>query len=715
MRAIARVLSLGALLAFAACGEDSGSATKEYSPKGDYEPSDDEAALLQLYQDGRLLTARRRADELVEAQPYSIIGHYVLGQVLREAEGQLPQSMKHVGRARELFEARYPTFPLPEGPMKELHRELLFAAQGVAGELEKFEYQLSLLDFYDSLYSPELVAEHAWPLMRLGRYDEARKAATDAIESKDPQSRSLGLNAMCAIEGEAATREPRFTACVAAFEDAAARAANDPAKAGPHERTALAVHAYNAAQAAASMLRPDEVERLAIAGTTRLDFTPANPWRVLMRLYLAQARIDDGVYALREMLRWRQRQPPYLRDQDRAQTDAAQATFLLVIGRTAAGLRLVDRAVQRPDRRGLTSSTKEQAIGAHALLRIVLRRAEAEHLAERDSWGGGVDTEAAPDPEAPTVAPPRLQPVRRAAQGLADRERIRGILSDEARLSASFRPYVHGGLEPLPSWLVGELVDIVGAGVSRVMLERARESESDDTLNPYYDALEAEVALAEGDTGAALSLVDRALGSLPETEVLLRARVAAVGAEAAQEAGSDAQYVGFLATTMQLDAGTIRRRGLSLPAVVRNGATGSVAQGVDAALADSPRLHEGTGFVLEISGAGRALRLCLSTEGGTELSCTAVDLTEARTRVGAAAAPTKVAPPGAEPEQVETALLTDEQAIARTLQAFHDRAFGFGLELSAIDARSLDGTTVVSEEAAREKMQSVLDDISAVK
>jgi hypothetical protein len=48
----------------------------------------------------------------------------------------------------------------------------------------------------------------------------------------------------------------------------------------------------------------------------------------------------------------------------------------------------------------------------------------------------------------------------------------------------------------------------------------------------------------------------------------------------------------------------------------------------------------------------------------------------------------------------------------RTLQAFHDRAFGFGLELSAVDLRSLDGTTVVSEEAARERMQAVLEQVS---
>lgn len=692
----------------AGCGEESvvPKPFSEFSPKGPYEPKDTELEVMQLYQDGRLITARRKVDELLETEPYSIYGHYVLGQVLRESEGQLPKSMKHLGRARELFETRYPKFPLPEGDMKELHREILFAGQGVAGELEEFEYQLSMLDFYDSLYSPELVAEHAWPLMKLGRTAEARKVAKEAIESDTPGSRSLGLNAMCAIEGEAATRQPRFEACLAAFDDASERAAKDEPGAPPDERTPLAVHAYNASQAAHGVLRPDEVERLAIAGTSRLDFTPANPWRVLTRLYVSQARFSDGIYALQEMLRWRRRQPPYLREQDRAQTDVAQATFLLAIGRTEPGMLLVDRALERPDRRGLTSGTKEQATGAHALLRLALRRADAEHQAERDSWGEAEDeADAKNKPEEDPVA---VGPVRRSAANLADRERIRTILTDEARMMASFRPYVSGGLEPVPTWLVGDLIDVVGPGIARVMVEQARdaetESETKDLLAPYYDALEAEIALAEGEEGEALRLVEKALSTLPETEVLLKARVAAVGAEAADEKGDGSRAQDYLAQVMTLDPGTIRRRGLALPVTIRNSAGGTIASVVTERLEDSPRLSEGGGFTLALAGADRALRLCLSGPDGAELSCTEVDYTDATV--------TKKADDGeGDSEEVP---MTDDQAILATLQAFHDRAFGFGLELSSIDLRSLDGQTVVAEEATRDKMQSVIDEVSQI-
>lgn len=672
------------------------------APTGPYEPDEREQQVYALYDEGKLITARREVDAVLEERPHSILGHLVLGQVLRQSDGDLPGAMRHLGRARELFETRYSAFPLPEDAPRELHREILFAVQGVAGELERFEYQLELLDFHDALYKPKLIAEHAWPLMRLRRYDDARGYAKQATESTLDHVRSMGKNALCAIEGEAGQRQPRYDACLLAFEDAAARAEADPITAGPDERTPLAVHAYNAAMAAAAVLRPDEVERLAVAGTKRLDFTPANPWRLLVRLQVDQARIQEALASLQEMLRWRQRQPPYLRDQDRAETDVAQATLLLAVGRTGAGLRLVDRAIARPDRRGLSSSTAEQAAGAHALLRLALRRADEELRAERASGG-----DAAAAGEEPVLAP-----VEHAAEGLADRERIRGLLDDEARLVATFRAYVLGGLEPVPTWLQGDLVEIVGPGVAAVAIARARALDPGEGFSAYYDALAAEVALAQGDEAGARRLVELALQGLPPTEVLLRARVAAIGARAALGEGDEAAARRWLTQVMQLDPGTIRRQGLAIPVVIRNVSSGEVGAEVAARLADSPRLYEASGgFEVRVEGEGRALRICVSSPDGAELSCTAVDLTEARDGPPAVAggeptdgAVTEGSRPQGEP-------LSNAQVVARTLQSFHERAFGFGLELSAVDLRSLDGTTVVSEEAARERMQAVLEQV----
>jgi hypothetical protein len=253
-------------------------------------------------------------------------------------------------------------------------------------------------------------------------------------------------------------------------------------------------------------------------------------------------------------------------------------------------------------------------------------------------------------------------------------------------------------------------VELVGAGVAAVAIERARVADGGEGFSGYHSALEAEVALAQGDETRALARVEQALRELPSTEVLLRARVAAVGARAAADEGDDAAARRYLAQVMQLDPGTIRRQGLSIPVVIRNASSGAVGAEVAARLEGSPRLRpEAGGFGLVIDGEGRQLRLCLSTPEGAELSCTSVDLRDAKAEP-APAAETSGEPAEGEPAEGEP--ISETQAVARTLRAFHERAFGFGLELSAIDLRSLDGSTIVSEEAAREKMQAVLEQVS---
>src|SRR5690606_37782465 len=108
-----------------------------------------------------------------------------------------------------------------------------------------------------------------------------------------------------------------------------------------------------------------------------------------------------------------------LREQVRAETDVAFATVLLVAGETTTGMTVIDRAIQNPDRRGLTSSSKEQALGAHALLRRAMRTTHAQIEAERAAWSGTA--------EAARIS---LAALERRTHDWADAERIRGVLND---------------------------------------------------------------------------------------------------------------------------------------------------------------------------------------------------------------------------------------------------------------------------------------------
>jgi tetratricopeptide (TPR) repeat protein len=673
-----------------------------------------EAEAYRLYTEEQLITARTKAEEALEENPDSLIGHFVLGAVLHEAEGSLARSMFHFGRARELYETTWVASTRPDGAPWELHREILFHIQALAGEMELYDYQLQILGYHDYLYDPDLLAEQAWPLMQLGRYDEARDFAMRATRVRnDEWQKSAGLNALCAIEGEAGTREPWLEACRNALDNAKRR------REAGEEDVALAVHAYNAAEAARATLDFGAAEALLMEGTHRLEFTPANPWRILALQYLDQGRMTDAAASLREMQRWRRRQPAYLRDQDRAETDVVFATVLLVAGESETGLRAVDRAIDQPDRRGLTSSTGEQALGAHALLRRALRRTYAEVEREKASFDGFFG-------QVRGFAESRVE----GTNAWPDEERIRSVSSDDRRLIQTFRMYVHGGLEPVPTWLLGDLVEVLGPGVAGVAIREARSHDgASSPLAPYYDALEAEVALARGDEARAYNLAKSALERLPTEEQLLRARVDVIASRAAGDRGQHREALSLLEDALAIDGGVIRRMGLSIPARVRVTGGGAIATRAGEMIARSPRIDDDAGFEIAIAARGEAIEACLLSSLGAQIRCASVvpsaieeQNEEARTAWEERRAARASGRPAEGTEGAETAEGAADEAeedeeeppepvdpAAKLAEELHAVVFGAALRLSSADLSSLDGRTTTGSEVAREQMQNLLD------
>jgi pentatricopeptide repeat protein len=469
------------------------------------------------------------------------------------------------------------------------------------------------------------------------------------------------------------------------------------------------VHAYNAALAADAVLRPEEVERLALAGTHRLEFTAANPWALLVRLYTRQGRMDEALAALREMQNFRRQQPPQLRDQVRADADATFAEVLLVAAEADTGMRVMDRAMERPDRRGLTVTSAEQVMGAHALLRRAMRRTQAELDAERRSYSGALGE----DRRGKSGGLEGIgQRAARRFAGIGDGERIRSVSANDDRLRATFRLFVHGGLEPIPPWLLGDLIEVLGPGIVAGVLDGLDESEPMPGLIPYRQALEAELSLALGEPERSLELARASLELLPDSEGLLRARVAAVAATAAARTGKRRDADEFLSELMQRDAGTLRRRGMSLPVRIDDGASGDAHEVLASMLEDSPRLEleRDASFVVEIRGQGDELEICLVGPDRTELSCVAPRWPELPTDPGAKPpiAP-EPAPPMGEIDEVERT----PRAYARLAAAeFHDRAFVMSVGLSNVDLGSLDGSATMSAENTREKARALLDSLA---
>lgn len=628
-----------------------------------------EAELLALYRDSKkLITARRLAEELLAEDPDSVTAHYVLGCVLREAEGDHAKAIYHLGLARELAE----TSELGQPEVDALHPEILHAVQLTAGEMDLYDYQLQILDWYDYKYDPDLAGEHVWPLMKLGRYDEAREFGRRAVASTDPWTQTVGRTGLCALEFAAANREGAYTACQDAL------VAQRPSR-------AVTVEAYNAAMAAWATLRFAEVRTLLGEAARAGEYGAANPWRPLAELELGAGKGEAAVAAMTEMKTWTSRQPPESRDQNRAEADAALAKLLLVAGETSYGLEVADRMLRFPDRRGTTSGRAAEALGGHALIRIALRRADRETWAEDASSGwfwerwGAWFGDLLPD-----------------FDDWSDRQTVAGVLSDEATLTATLRVYAEGALAQVPTWMLGELVDVLGPGVVGAALVDVRAQEPDPRFVAYYDAVAAEVALASGDDERATAFAVAARDALPGEEALLRARLAGILAASSADQGLGDDEIRWLAVALAEDPSVLRRLDLQLPAeVVVEG--GHVAGLVGDQVWRSPRIRWAKGWTIRVAGEGREVDVCLIGPDGARGRCV---------RPPADA----VTPPDPSPDDTDPPVpLSDEEFARALVRAWHRETFAMPLGSASTSLHSLDATNLDVSEARRAETNALLE------
>lgn len=623
-----------------------------------------EDALLALLDTGEYLTARRESEAWLATHPSSLVGHYVLGTALWKGEADLGRARAELLRAKELYELEHPGNT--EDDPWQVHMDTLEALVWVSAEMDEREEQLDWIELHNQRFEPDITVERGWALMKLGRYDEARAVAQAGAESDDAWKQSYGLNTLCALAGEEGRRQINYEACMAALEHERTDSVPDPT-----------VDAYNAALGATRTLRFDEAEALAKESASGAGQDAANPYTILLDLYLRAGRGEEAVQALVEMQRFKLRMPPTMRAQGRAESDATLGMVLLAAGEGERALALLTRALEQPDRMGMESSDQEQASGGYALMRLVARRVYEQRRSERASSG------------------PWWERLRTALQlrlpdpgDWEDRSRVRGALSDQRRLDRTLRIVLNGSLF-VPTWLLPELPAVIGSGVTRRVLDQARQDDALADLGPWFDAIEAEIAWNDGELDAAGRLARSALEDLPRAENLLRARAAAIAADATWRRGRPSEALPLYVQAMQLEAGVIRRLGLALPARVAG--QGALAADIAERLERSPRIRSyAQGFRVEVSG-GSAPVVCLYGPDGALLSCTE---------------------PVPAPQPAEGETLPEDAHARAVVEAWHERAFAMPLGLSKIDLDSLDGATTVAAEARRKAVEALLGGLS---
>ncbi|MBI5479170.1 MAG: hypothetical protein HY906_09955 [Deltaproteobacteria bacterium] len=608
-----------------------------------------------LAKQDRYVKAREVAERILRRSPRSFAAHYVVGVAHYFGEGNLPRALWYLREARALFERRHGADPGADAPWR-WHSDILVDLADLCGDMDLLAEKLEALDAHDRVYRPPLLAEHAWPLMKLGRYEEARAVVGAALTTGRPRQRKVALTALCAIESEAGKRAESYQACRQAAEEVRG------------QRTEGAAEFSNAGEAALGMLRLDEAERDFLEASRRPPTLYGNPYAKLVELYLREGRVAEAVKGMKDAHAHRRRKPAYLDQLSQAETDALASLLLLAVGRAAEALPLTRRALERPDRRGGISSQREQAEAAAAILDRMARNEVALRLAEERATHGAWPAFGRLWAEA-----------RLLVEAWSSGRRAAVLMADRRRLLATLRPSFSGGAD-VPVWVNGELVSILGPGVVEQAVREARAAETLAEAGPYLDAVEAEAALGGGKPQQALAVAERALAGLPPAEVLLAGRVAAVAADAARRVGDPRRELHYLDQALQKDPTSVRRLGLALPVTVReDGSDG--ARRAAALLRRSPRFRAGAGGMVLTVGATSA---CLHSVGGTVLQCAHV-----QSRAG-----------------------EDAAALARRLvDEAHAHAFAPRIDLSQTDARSLDGSTGVGDARASDRARSVLEDL----
>jgi tetratricopeptide (TPR) repeat protein len=600
----------------------------------------DELLAFSYAERGRFIKARELATEIVREHPRSFVGHYVLGFAEHYGEANFPRALFHYENALRLYEARHGRAPEPPAPWRwhsRILRELAFAH----GDLEHHAEKVLFLDRHNELYDPDMLADKSWPLMKMGLFDEARLAAREGLQEGSPRQVEVALNALCAVEFEAGNDGASYEACREALEFGRTQPGG-----------ANAVDLTNYSEAARSLFKLDEAERIGIEATEADVAWYGSPWIELAELYTREARFAEALHALREVPRYRQRRPAHVRDVDRNEGRRALSAFFLVVGRPDDALRITEKALVAPDRRAHNSRDPNQDLAIAALLdrraRLIAREKLLEEAAARPFWEN----------------PPRWAEASwlGVEAWMSGRQAAR-LMADDDRLVGTFRIGTSKGAIMQP-WLAGELVEVLGAGVVREAVRRARDEDERPGADAYYDAFDAEAALASGDDEDADDLGARALEGLEPGEALLRARTSAIRAEALRRRGELGDALGAYEEAFAADPGVFRRLGLVVPVKVEVSG-GDVAEDVASALDWSPRFDvSDDGLVVRIESDGTRGEVCLVGASGGVLGCAELDR-----------------------ESQEEA----DDFATRLSNAFHQAAFAPVIDLSQADANSLDG------------------------
>jgi len=614
----------------------------------------EEARISLLITQGKPLEAREAAREWARTHPGSWFAHEILGYVYLNVDADLPKALHHLQRARELLEARYAGWA-PGSPAGYYGAtlNLITSAQRQMGRPRD---ALATLRKLDATFVGQHPGETAWLLMKLGRMDEARAKAREAIATGEEEAMSWGYNALAAIESESDRPEAAFEANRLGLELELRRARPDCAL------------LRNSGLRYLELGDLEGAERHFLLATRHFSpTTQSEPWKDLALLYLEEGRTAESMDAVRRMNAWAYHLRPLQALAKWGDRQIVTAGLLERCGYPMEALELMRRAAKLPDRPSTGSARPGQLEAGQHLFHAQLMESVLERDAE--AWS------SAPWKRRPALLATWAR--HRLEAAMAAREATQLLMADRERFRQTLRYLPPQNCLQVPGGLP-ILARLVGPGPVEAEARRLLDRGARDRDRGFLLLALASARMERGDAQGTLEALDQAGAALPKGFSLLRLQSLGLRARARVRLGGLGAAVAELAQLMAVDGGEIRRQGLRLPCTLAgSGRAGGIAVRL---LQGSPRLAPGKpGFRLTLSQDGSGGLAGVLTGPRGEVLC-----------------------------QVKAPRGADDDATARAFcEAFHARAFSPRIDLSQQQIHALEGSTLASQDA-REELKGIL-------
>ncbi|MBL8916843.1 MAG: hypothetical protein JNM17_39435 [Archangium sp.] len=568
------------------------------------------------------IKARDKAEKVLAANPKSFVGAWSMARIHHDEEGNHPRALAWVRKAQKIL----------ADADKEWAIKTLLEEHFILAEMNRNEEAIAVLDGFEKKWGPPPPYLRIWPLFKSGHMKEARDIATKLAASDDEGDRADGYNGLLSIAFEEHDREGTYKWSMAGVD----------ATSGKN-----CTIVRNAASAAFTRLKLDEAEQLSAKARKLKDcIDPVD--NQIASLAIVMGQFQQAVAALESS------KTSYIEKRYRPHFALVRRGVLVdlleAVGQNTEAAKLAQELYGQQQRMGASSSSAEIERLTRTLRYAWALDGRITQLEEQMATGpaGGLAGGAS---ELARLIAARWE-VRR---GLVQ------LLSGDDRLLLLTRPAM-GEVSDWSHWRTADLIDVVGTGVMRASLKRAREIDAKfPEATPMLDALEGEVAFKEGDWKEALRLADASLLKMQKRDALWRWRVMAYRSESLRKLGRVNDARADQQELLQRWPTAFRIMRLSVPVVVSSDQTASGKE-VASRLSRSPRfeLQDKAPFRVTVTGRAnsKAVDACLLDDNGSQLACAQGD----------------------DPD--------------KAVEAFIGAAFSPKVSLTQSDLRSLDGSPV---------------------